>query len=99
MALSTPTIQKRHQRTSRSRQPVSEPTIHSGTMTCGHRIFWRLTSFQPCTSKAPGSNRPETYSMTGDLTIRGNTHPVTFKVVKYGEFNDPHMMGHRIGYN
>jgi polyisoprenoid-binding protein YceI len=41
---------------------------------------------------------PDTYSMTGDLTIKGNTRPVTFKVVKYGEFNDP-MMGHRIGYS
>jgi len=41
----------------------------------------------------------ETYNMTGDLTIKGNTHPVTFKVVKYGEFNDPNMMGHRIGYS
>jgi len=34
-----------------------------------------------------------------DLTIKGNTHPVTLKVVKYGEFNDPNMMGHRIGYS
>jgi polyisoprenoid-binding protein YceI len=38
------------------------------------------------------------YTMTGDLTIKGNTKPVTLKVVKYGEFNDP-MMGHRIGYS
>src|SRR5207302_4521164 len=38
------------------------------------------------------------YTMTGDLTIKGNTRPVTFTVVKYGEFNDP-MMGHRIGYS
>src|SRR2546423_210376 len=37
------------------------------------------------------------YRMTGDLTIKGNTRPVTLDVVKYGEFNDP-MMGHRIGY-
>ncbi|TMD64958.1 MAG: YceI family protein, partial [Chloroflexi bacterium] len=36
-------------------------------------------------------------TMTGDLTIKGITHPVTLNVVKYGEFNDP-MMGHRIGY-
>jgi len=42
---------------------------------------------------------PETYNMTGDLTIKGNTRPVTFQVVKYGEFNDPNMMGHRIGYS
>jgi polyisoprenoid-binding protein YceI len=37
------------------------------------------------------------YTMTGDLTIKGHTQPVTFKVVRYGEFNDPRM-GHRIGY-
>jgi polyisoprenoid-binding protein YceI len=40
---------------------------------------------------------PEKGTMTGDLTIKGVTRPVTLNVVKYGEFNDP-MMGHRIGY-
>ncbi len=38
------------------------------------------------------------YTMTGDLTIKGVTQPVTLNMVKYGEFNDP-MMGHRIGYS
>jgi len=42
---------------------------------------------------------PETYTMTGDLTIKGNTREVSLAVVKYGEFNDPNMMGHRIGYS
>ncbi len=37
------------------------------------------------------------YKVTGDLTIKGNTKPVTLDVVRYGEFNDP-TMGHRIGY-
>ncbi len=37
------------------------------------------------------------YTMTGDLTIKGNTRSVTLAIVKYGDFNDP-MMGHRIGY-
>lgn len=37
------------------------------------------------------------YKVTGDLTIKGTTKPVTLDVVKYGEFNDPRM-GHRIGY-
>ena len=41
-----------------------------------------------------GSDR---YTMTGDLTIKDNTRPVTLAVVNYGEFNDPNM-GHRIGY-
>ena len=38
------------------------------------------------------------FTMTGDLTIKGNTRPVALSVVKYGEFNDPNM-GHRIGYS
>ena len=40
---------------------------------------------------------PDRAKLTGDLTIKGNTKPVTLNVVKYGEFNDPNM-GHRIGY-
>jgi len=36
-------------------------------------------------------------TMTGDLTIKGVTKPVTLNVAKYGEFNDP-SMGHRIAY-
>jgi polyisoprenoid-binding protein YceI len=38
------------------------------------------------------------WTLTGDLTIKGNTKPVRFTVHKYGEFNDPGMMGHRIAY-
>ena len=37
------------------------------------------------------------FKITGDLTLKGTTRPVTLDVVKYGEFNDPRM-GHRIGY-
>jgi polyisoprenoid-binding protein YceI len=39
------------------------------------------------------------FKLTGDLTIKDNTRPVTLDVVKYGEFNDPEMMGHRIAYS
>ena len=53
-------------------------------------IHFKSTRIEPT-----GKDR---YTMAGDLTIKGNTRPVTFKVVKYGEFNDP-MMGHRIGYS
>lgn len=38
------------------------------------------------------------YMLTGDLTIKGVTRPVTLNMVRYGEFNDP-MMGHRIAYS
>lgn len=39
----------------------------------------------------------ENYRVTGDLTIKDVTKPVTLEVVNYGEFNDPRM-GHRFGY-
>ena len=51
-------------------------------------------SFKSTKIEPKGSDRG---AMTGDLTIKGSTHPVTLNVVKYGEFNDPRM-GHRIGY-
>jgi polyisoprenoid-binding protein YceI len=41
---------------------------------------------------------PDHYKLAGDLTIKGTTRPVTLSVVKYGEINDPQMMGHRISY-
>src|SRR5436309_7139281 len=53
-------------------------------------IHFKSTRIEPA-----GQDR---YTMTGDLTIKGNTRPVTLSVVKYGEFNDP-MMGHRIAYS
>jgi len=37
------------------------------------------------------------YRVTGDLTIKDVTKPVTLNAVKYGEFRDVNM-GHRIGY-
>jgi polyisoprenoid-binding protein YceI len=38
------------------------------------------------------------YVMTGDLTIKGLTRPVTLKVKRYGEINDARM-GHRVAYS
>jgi polyisoprenoid-binding protein YceI len=52
-------------------------------------------TFKSTEIKAVGEDR---YRLTGDLTIKGNTKPITFNVVKYGEFNDP-MMGHRLAYS
>lgn len=40
----------------------------------------------------------DNFQLTGDLTIKGITRPVTLEVTKYGEFNDEGMMGHRIAY-
>jgi len=53
-------------------------------------IKFKSTSVEPS-----GSDH---FKLTGDLTIKETTHPVILDVVRYGEFNDPGMMGHRIAY-
>jgi polyisoprenoid-binding protein YceI len=40
----------------------------------------------------------DVFAVTGDLTIKGVTKPVTLTLSRLGEFNDP-AMGHRIGYS
>jgi polyisoprenoid-binding protein YceI len=53
-------------------------------------ITFKSTSVEPA--------GPDLYTLTGDLTIKGTTRPVSLEVTRYGEFNDPGMMGHRIAY-
>jgi polyisoprenoid-binding protein YceI len=57
---------------------------------------WPLMTFKSTSIEPAGQDR---YTLTGDLTIKGNTHQVVLDVVRYGEFNDPGMMGHRIAYS
>src|SRR5258708_20454711 len=52
-------------------------------------------TFKSTEIKSLGGDR---YELTGDLTIKDKTRPVTFAVTNLGEFNDP-MMGHRIAYS
>ena len=54
-----------------------------------------VITFKSTSVEAAG---PDHYTLTGDLTIKGTTRPVSLQVTKYGEFNDPGMMGHRIAY-
>jgi polyisoprenoid-binding protein YceI len=53
-------------------------------------ITFRSTRIEPV-----GDDR---YTLTGDLTIKGVTKPVTLNVQRYGKINDP-MMGHRVSYS
>jgi polyisoprenoid-binding protein YceI len=53
-----------------------------------------VITFKSTGVQGAGENK---FKLTGDLTIKGNTRPVTLDVTKYGEFSDP-MMGHRIAY-
>lgn len=38
------------------------------------------------------------FTLTGDLTVKATTRPISLEVQRYGEFNDP-MMGHRMAYS
>jgi len=62
--------------------------------------FLEVEKYPTITFKSTGVEKSgeDRYRLTGDLTIKGETKPVTLNVIKYGEFNDPNMMGHRIGY-
>jgi polyisoprenoid-binding protein YceI len=63
--------------------------------------FLEVEKFPVITFKSTGvePSGPDRYTLTGDLTIKGTTRPVALEVLKYGEFNDPGMMGHRIAYS
>jgi polyisoprenoid-binding protein YceI len=52
-------------------------------------ITFRSTRIEPV-----GQDR---YTMSGDLTVKGITKPVTLEVQQYGEINDERM-GHRVSY-
>ena len=62
--------------------------------------FLEVDKYPFITFKSTGvqTTGPDHYTLTGDLTIKGNTRPVSLEVTRYGEFNDPGMMGHRISY-
>ncbi|HEX9527225.1 MAG TPA: YceI family protein [Streptosporangiaceae bacterium] len=62
--------------------------------------FLEVDKFPVITFKSTGiePSGPDRFTLTGDLTIKGTTRPVALQVTKYGEFNDPGMMGHRIAY-
>ena len=52
-------------------------------------------TFKSSRIEAAGQDR---YTMTGDLTIKDNTRPVTLTVLRYGEINDARM-GHRVAFS
>jgi polyisoprenoid-binding protein YceI len=52
-------------------------------------------TFKSTRVEAAGKDR---YTLTGDLTIKGITKPVTLQMQRYGEMNDERM-GHRIAFS
>jgi polyisoprenoid-binding protein YceI len=62
--------------------------------------FLEVEKYPVITFKSTGVQTVDAdhYTLNGDLTIKGNTRPITLDVTRYGEFNDAGMMGHRISY-
>jgi polyisoprenoid-binding protein YceI len=77
----------------RTNHPMRDNDLRSGN-------FLEVEKYPEITFKSTGVQAagPDQYTLNGDLTIKGNTHPVALQVTRYGEFNDPGMMGHRIAY-
>ena len=61
--------------------------------------FLELDKYPTITFTSTGVERlgGDRYALTGDLTIKGITHPVTLQVQRLGEVSHE-QMGHRIGY-
>jgi polyisoprenoid-binding protein YceI len=86
-----------------------EVTIQTGSIKTNHEVrdndlrssnFLEVDKYPTMkfTSTGVEPAGQDQWKLRGDLTIKGNTRPVEFTVTKYGEFNDPGMMGHRIAY-
>ena len=62
--------------------------------------FLEVEKYPTATVKSTAVEQTGTddFSVTGDLTIKDVTKPVTLRMTRLGEFNDP-AMGHRIGYS
>ena len=100
----TADIDPEHPETAKDEATISTASIRTNNGTRDNDIrssnFLEVEKYPVMTFKSTGIEPagPDQYKLTGDLTIKGNTRPVTLDVTKYGEFSDP-MMGHRIAYS
>jgi polyisoprenoid-binding protein YceI len=78
----------------RTNNAVRDNDIRSGN-------YLEVEKYPVITFKSTGVEvaGPDRFTLRGDLTIKDATRPVSLAVTKYGEFNDPGMMGHRIAYS
>jgi polyisoprenoid-binding protein YceI len=87
-----------------------EVTVLTASIKTNHEVrdndlrssnFLEVDKYPKMTFKSTGVEPAgqDKWTLTGDLTIKATTRPVSFEVTRYGEFNDPGMMGHRIAYS
>ena len=76
---------------SRSRPPASTRTTPSATSTCATADFFDVANHPTITFKSTSvkAKGKDAYEVTGDLTMRGVTKPVTLPVTFLGEGKDP----------
>jgi polyisoprenoid-binding protein YceI len=62
--------------------------------------FLELDKYPTITFRSTGisASGQDHFHLTGDLTVKGITRPVTFEVQRYGEINDERM-GHRVAFS
>ena len=100
----TSDIDPGHPENSSAEVTIQTASIHTGTEARDNDLrtsnFLEVDKYPVITFKSTSAGQagPDRYTLTGDLTIKGNTRPVSLDLTKYGEFNDPGMMGHRISY-
>jgi polyisoprenoid-binding protein YceI len=86
-----------------------EVTIQMASVKTNHAVrdddlrssnFLEVEKYPTATFKSTAIEQTGTddFSVTGELTIKDVTKPVTVRLTRLGEFNDP-AMGHRIGYS
>lgn len=101
----TGTIDPEHPENSAVTVTIQAPSIRTNNAMRDDDLrsanFLDTDNFPTITFKSTSIERtgPDTFTMTGDLTIKDKTHPATLKVLRYGELHDPGMMGHRIAYS
>jgi polyisoprenoid-binding protein YceI len=100
----TSDIDPDHPEMSSAQVTIQTASVHTGTEARDNDLrtsnFLEVDKYPVITFKSTSAGQagPDQYTMTGDLTIKETTRPVTIEVTKLGEVNDPEMMGHRIGY-
>ena len=98
-------IDPEHPERSRAEVTIQTASIDTGTDARDNDLrtsnFLETDKYPEITFKSTRAEQtgPDQYALTGDLTIKGTTSPVTLEVTKLGEVNDPEMMGHRIAYS
>ena len=98
-------IDPEHPENSFAEVTIQTTSIDTGTEARDNDLrasnFLEVDAYPTITFKSTAARQagPDQYQLTGDLTIKGSTRPVTLDVTKLGEINDPEMMGHRIAYS